>query len=77
MYWLQIASTKVTVLPFSGSVNVGGSVTEVTAVNGYLPTHYRYVNGLSEGMKRSFWKGSQQNASTTPDWIISIRNIYN
>jgi hypothetical protein len=63
---------KVTVLPFSGSVDVGGSVTEVTAVNGYLPTHYRYVNGLSEGMKRSFWKGSQQNASTTPDGLSPL-----
>jgi hypothetical protein len=63
---------KVTVLPFSGSVNVGGNVSEVTAINGYLPTHYRYVNGLGEGMRRSFWKGSQQTATTTPDGLSPV-----
>jgi hypothetical protein len=66
---------KVSTLPFSGSVNVGGTITEVTAVNGYLPTHYRYVNGLGEGMKRSFWKGSQQTATTTPDGLSPVETF--
>jgi len=56
---------RVSVLPFSGSVQIGNDVAEVQSVNGYLPTHYRYKNNLAEGMQRSFWKGSQQTAATT------------
>jgi hypothetical protein len=66
---------NVSILPFSGSVNVGGGVTEVTAINGYLPTHYKFVNGLGEGMQRSFWKGSQQTAATTPDGLSPVETF--
>ena len=66
---------KVSTLPFSGSIAIGGTINEVTAINGYLPTHYRYVNGLGEGMKRSFWKGSQQTSTTTPDGLSPVETF--
>jgi hypothetical protein len=66
---------KVSTLPFSGSIGVGGNINEVKAINGYLPTHYRYVNGLGEGMVRSFWKGSQQTATTTPDGLSPVETF--
>ena len=66
---------NVSILPFSGSVNVGGGVTEVTAINGYLPTHYKFVNGLGEGLERSYFKGSQQTAATTPDGLSPVETF--
>ena len=65
----------VSVLPFSGSVSLGGDIVEVTAINGYLPTHYRFVNNLSEGMQRSYFKGSIQTAATTPDGLDPVETF--
>jgi hypothetical protein len=47
-------------------------VVEVQSVNGYLPSHYKFKNNLTEGMQRSFWKGSQQTAATTPDGLDPV-----
>jgi hypothetical protein len=58
--------------PFSGSISIGNNTVEVTALNGYFPTHYRYTNNLGEGMIRSFWKGSQQTLATTPDGLSPV-----
>jgi hypothetical protein len=66
---------KVSSLPYSGSVGVGGDVVEVTALNGYFPTHYIYKNNLGEGMKRSFWNGSIQNTLTTPDGLPAVETF--
>jgi hypothetical protein len=66
---------SVSLLPFSGSIAIGNDVTEVTSINGYLPTHYKFVNGLGEGMRRSFWKGSQQTAATTPDGLDPVETF--
>jgi hypothetical protein len=66
---------KVSVLPFSGSVGVGNDIVEVTSLNGYFPTHYIYKNNLGEGMKRSFWKGSQQTSLTTPDGLNPVETF--
>ena len=66
---------SVSILPFSGSVSVTGDVTEVKAINGYLPTHYKFVNGLGEGLQRSYWKGSQQTATTTPDGLSPVETF--
>ena len=60
---------RITKLPFSGSVSVGNDVVSVTALDGYFPSHYRYTNNLSEGLQRSYWKGSIQSAATTPDGL--------
>jgi len=66
---------KVSSLPYSGSVSIGNDTVEVTALNGYFPTHYIYKNNLGEGMKRSFWKGSQQTLATTPDGLDPVETF--
>jgi hypothetical protein len=63
---------KVSVLPFSGSITIGNNTTEVTSLNGYFPTHYKFVNNLSEGLQSSYWKGSVQSAATTPDGLDPV-----
>ena len=66
---------KVSTLPYSGSISIGNEVVEVTALNGYFPTHYKYKNNLGEGMIRSFWKGSQQTIGTTPDGLDPVETF--
>ena len=66
---------RVSLMPFSGSLAVGNEVVSVTPLNGYLPSHYRYTNNLGEGMIRSFWKGSQQTAATTPDGLSPVETF--
>jgi hypothetical protein len=65
---------KVSITPFSTSslVTIGNEVVAVTPLNGYFPTHYKYVNNLGEGLNRSFWKGSKQTALTTPDGLSAV-----
>jgi hypothetical protein len=63
---------RVSLMPFSGSLNVGNQIVSVTPLNGYFPSHYRYTNNLGEGLIRSFWKGSQQTATTTPDGLSPV-----
>jgi len=65
----------VSLLPFSGSIAIGNDITAVTAINGYLPTHYKFVNGLSEGLQRSYFKGSKQTAATTPDGLDPVETF--
>jgi hypothetical protein len=62
---------RVSLQPYNGSVTTGNEVIEVTPVNGYLPTHYRY-KFLPEGLKRSYFKGSKQTATTTPDGLSPV-----
>ena len=66
---------RVSALPFSGSISVGNDTVEVIALNGYFPTHYKFVNNLSEGLQRSYWKGSIQNATTTPDGLSAVETF--
>jgi len=63
---------KVTTLPFSGSVSIGNDIVDVTALDGYFPTHYKFVNNLSEGLQRSYWKGSTQTSGSTPDGLDAV-----
>ncbi len=67
--------TKVSLLPFSGSITYGSNTVEVVALDGYFPTHYKFVNNLSEGMKRSFFKGSLQDSTTTPDGLDPVETF--
>ena len=71
---------KVSNTPFSSSISLGGATVQVTALNGYFPTHYKYVNNLSEVMQRSFWKGSKQELIngnwTTPDSLPAVETFY-
>ena len=66
---------KVSIVPLTQTVSIGGDVTEVVALNGYFPTHYRFTNNLGEGLQRSFWKGSQQTAATTPDGLDPVETF--
>jgi hypothetical protein len=59
----------------SGSVSLGGDIVEVTPLNGYFRTHYKFTNNLSEGMQRSYWKGSVQTATSTPDGLSPIETF--
>jgi hypothetical protein len=63
---------KVTTLPFSGSVSIGNDIVDVTTLDGYFPTHYKFVNNLSEGLQRSYWKGSTQTSGSTPDGLDAV-----
>ena len=54
---------------------IGNDVVEVTPLNGYFPTHYRYKNNLSEGLQKSFFKGSQQTQNTTPDGLPPVETF--
>lgn len=67
---------KITKLPY-GSTDpiVGNNVAEVTPLNGYFPTHYRYVNNLGQGLKNSFFEGSKQTAATTPDGLDPVETF--
>jgi hypothetical protein len=67
---------KVTKLPYGSSDPiVGNNVVEVTPLNGYFSTHYRYVNNLSQGMRDSYYEGSQQTAATTPDGLSPVETF--
>jgi hypothetical protein len=64
----------VSILPFSGSIVNSTEIVSVTALNGYFPTHYRYSH-LSEGLRRSYYKGSMQDATTTPDGLPAVETF--
>ena len=55
--------------------NIGSTTISVTPLDGYYPTHYKFKNTLSEGLQRSFHKGSTQNATTTPDGLDPIQTF--
>jgi hypothetical protein len=67
---------KVTKLPYGASdPSVGGNVSEVTPLNGYFVSHYRYKNNLSEGLKKSFFEGSLQTSGSTPDGLNPVETF--
>ena len=55
--------------------NVIGNIISVTAVSGYLPTHYRNVNDLTTGMQNSYYKGSKNTEETTLDGTPPIETF--
>lgn len=65
---------RVSLQPYDGNVSLGNEVIEVTPINGYLPTHYRF-KFISEGLKRSYFKGSQQTSATTPDGLSPVETF--
>ena len=61
---------RVSVLPIgSAPPSVGNNIVEVIPLNGYFSSHYRYKNNLSQGLQNSFFAGSKQTPSTTPDGL--------
>lgn len=49
-----------------------GNIIEITPLTGYTQNHYRYVNNLTGGLRRSFYIGSKQNDDTTPDGLPAV-----
>src|SRR6056300_303371 len=67
---------KVTKVPFGApDPSIGNDVVEVTPLKGYLPSHYRYKNNLSQGLKNSFFEGSKQTINTTPDGLSPVETF--
>jgi len=59
---------KVTFLNFDQPAPIiTGNITEVVALDGYLPSHYRYTNDLTSGLANAFFNGSKQTSATTLD----------
>ena len=50
-----------------GNVDTDGTVTQVTALNGYLPTHQKNTSYLTTGMENLYFKGCKQTQATTLD----------
>ena len=81
---IQITKTKyeVSLIPFFTASygvpyqpSVGGTTVSVTPLNGYFPSHYRYKQTLSEGLLRSYYKGSKQDTTTTPDGLDPVQTF--
>ena len=66
---------NVSLLPFSGSITISNDIVEVTPINGYLPTHYKFVNNLPQGLRDSFFNGSKQTEATTPDGLPPVETF--
>jgi hypothetical protein len=65
----------VSILPFPDTLSVSGNITNVNPLRGYFPTHYRFKNNLYEGLQRSFFKGSVQSSTTTPDGLPPVETF--
>lgn len=69
---------EIALLPFGGltsSLYVQDDVISVSPLIGYLPTHYKFVNNLTEGLIQSYYKGSKQTQSTTPDGLPAVETF--
>ena len=50
-----------------GNVDPDGTIVQVTALNGYLPTHNKFTSDLTTGMENLYFKGCKQTQATTLD----------
>jgi hypothetical protein len=66
---------EVSKLPFSGSIASSPEIAQIKTLNGYFPTHYKFVNNLGEGLQRTYFKGSFQTATTTPDGLSPVETF--
>jgi hypothetical protein len=67
---------KVTFLPVTGSSPPSGSnIVSATPLEGYLPSHYRYVGDLPTGLQNSWWKGARQTDATTLDGGAAVQTF--
>jgi hypothetical protein len=59
---------KVNISSLSGSEWwTGSSTVSAEPLDGYFPSHYRYVGDLTTGLENSFFNGSKQTSATTLD----------
>jgi hypothetical protein len=71
----EIKEYTVTNLTFPATASLSGNVTKVIPLVGYFPTHYKFTNNLSEGLQRSYFKGSVQTINSTPDGLPSVETF--
>jgi hypothetical protein len=71
---LQLTSSVFTenvlsIQPYDGTTTpvVGGEITAVTSVYGYLPTHYKYTQDNSTGLQNSFYYGCKLTGTSPID----------
>jgi len=69
--------TQLNVQPFSGSTapTIVGDIVSVTPVDGYLPTHNKYITNLTTGLKNSYYLGSKNTSATTLDGTSPIETF--
>lgn len=73
---IESVRKRINILPFgSDTPTINDTVTKVTPLQGYFRTHYRFVNGLSTGLERSFYEGSKQTSLTTPDGLSPVETF--
>jgi hypothetical protein len=72
--------TELVTQTYSGSVipnvpNVGGNIISVQLVDGYLPTHNKFVSDLSTGQKNSYYLGSKNTINSTIDGASPVETF--
>tara|TARA_R110000822_G_scaffold594_2_gene2667 strand:+ start:5289 stop:9392 length:4104 start_codon:yes stop_codon:yes gene_type:complete len=75
---LEVTNYKynVSIIPVGSTPpSIGNTLVEVTPLNGYFPSHYRYSNNLTQGLRYSFFEGSLQTAETTPDGLSPVETF--
>lgn len=62
--------TQLSIQPFTGTsqITAHGEIKAVQIPDGYLSTHYKYVNDLSTGMENSFWRGCKITETSEVDY---------
>ena len=53
----------------------GKTIDSKEGLNGYFPSHYKFVKNHSEGFERSFFKGSKQTIDTTVDGLSPVETF--
>jgi len=79
---ITYSETKLVIQPYTGSNGLvsnppiaTGNITKVTPVDGYLPTHYKYVGDLTTGLQNSYFRGSKNTAATTLDGSSPVESF--
>lgn len=82
LFTQTLTRRKVSIIPFTGSngsesldLQEGNGVTNVVALNGYLPSHFRYVSDRTTGLENSYNRGSKQTSATTVDGTSPVETF--
>lgn len=69
--------TELNIQPYSGSTapTAHGNIVSVVPVDGYLPTHNKYITNLTTGLKNSYYLGSKNTSATTLDGTSPIETF--
>ena len=72
--------TELVTQTYSGSIlppapTVGGNIISVEVIDGYLPTHNKFVSDLSTGQKNSYYLGSKNTIDSTIDGASPVETF--